>query len=591
MHFRQAILISDGRTYPLVPGASNSFETFFADVQCHAIGGDMGLDEGLQYSVFLHLKQDMVLQRLEIQFDMPLDAAARFFANGYQSWSESRWFPVHRRIPRLRRWAFSRMGLYGDEGIAGIPRGKGYLHSWTYTLLRGLADTKVTFLGSLNERTGFTIFMYDQANGILTVRKDLEGLQLSHSFPALDFVVLKASENAAYDAYFQLLEVKPPTAPPAVGWTSWYAHFNRISESVLVKNLDAFAALQDSIEQETSEKTPAYFQVDDGWQMAVGDWLSVKPEFPGQMGRVAGLIREKGLLPGLWLAPFVAAKNSELVRKHPDWLLNDAKNKPLKVGWNPLWGGWYYALNFYHPGVQSYLAGVFHMVCEKWGFELLKLDFLFAVCLAPPPGKTRGQVMYEAMEFMRQLAGSKHILGCGVPLGSCFGLVEYCRIGGDIHLSWEHRLLSFLRHRERVSTVASLRSTLNRWALNGRAFHNDPDVFILRTAGQHLTPVQQQTVLTVNALLGNLLFTSDDTSEYNAEQVSEYMEALALRGSHITAVSEWENDVYRIDFQQERLQYAAFCNLNGKAQLLRLAMHQTFLLHAFETIIISAASA
>lgn len=589
MQFRQAILVADRQTYQLVPGKPNSFETFFADFQCDVVSA-----QETKYSIFLHPKQDITLQRLEIQLDMPLSAAARFFANGYQSWSESRWMPVDGHIPRLRRMARRHMGYYGDEMIAGIPHGPGLLHSWTYTLLQDAPET-VIFLGSLNESTGFTLFLYDRRNSILTIRKGLEGLQLSHSFPALDFVVLKMGEQDAYDAYFQLLDIKPPAAPPAIGWTSWYRHFTHISEPVLMKNLDSFAAFYatlghneyQTVAQVAAEKPAAFFQIDDGWQTEVGDWLSVKPAFPGGMAPIAAQIREKGLMPGLWLAPFVASRKSDLFQKHPDWLLKDHKNKPLKVGWNPLWGGWYYALDFYHPGVQSYLAGVFHMVCEKWGYELLKLDFLFAVCLAPPPGKTRGQVMYEAMEFLRHLAGDKRILACGAPLGSCFGLVDYCRIGGDIHLRWEHRLLAFLRHRERVSTIASLRSTLHRWSLNGRAFHNDPDVFILRNDHQHLSAVQQQTVLVINVLLGNLLFTSDDVGEYSAEQTAELSEALALRGSEVSTVSELENDLYRIDFEYHEQAYAAYCNLNGKQKSIHPPGAQLLSLTAYETIILS----
>jgi len=77
MQFRQAILVADRQTYQLVPGKPNSFETFFADFQCDVVSA-----QETKYSIFLHPKQDITLQRLEIQLDMPLSAAARFFANG-----------------------------------------------------------------------------------------------------------------------------------------------------------------------------------------------------------------------------------------------------------------------------------------------------------------------------------------------------------------------------------------------------------------------------------------------------------------------------------------------------------------------------
>jgi alpha-galactosidase len=449
------------------------------------------------------------------------------------------------------------MGLYGDEHIAGIPRGRGRLHAWTYTYLKVAGRSEITLLGSLSERTGFTLFLYDHASSTLTVRKDLDDLQLSHSFPALDFWMGEGAEQEVFDAWFRAAEIAPPAAAAALGWTSWYRHFTHISEEVARKNLDSFAA-----------QCPhgAYFQIDDGWQTQVGDWRSVKPTFPSGMADLAARVRAKGLQPGLWLAPFVAAAQSDLTKKHPDWLLKDAKGRPLKVGWNPMWGGWYYALDFYHEGVREYLSGVFHIVLDKWGFELLKLDFLFAACLVPPLGKTRGGVMWEVMEFLRHQVGARRMLACGVPLGACFGVADYCRIGGDIHLAWQHRLLAFLRHRERVDSLASLRSTLGRWHLHGRAFVNDPDVFILRTEHQSLSPEQQHTILIINVLLGGLLFHSDDVADYSAEQSAELEAALAWRGSRVRGVFEWGKDLFRIDFEKEGEAFSAFCNLNGRAR-------------------------
>ncbi len=604
MHFRQAVLTVNGNTHQLTPERSNSFDEIHVDFQNQPERG------GSRYSVFLHPKQDVTIQRLEIQFDVQLPPDARFFANGFQSWSESKLMRLDEGIPRLRSFAKKHMGLYGDEHIPGIPHGRGYLHSWTYTTVHGAGymddGNNVLFLGSLNESTGFTLFLYDQPNGILTVRKDMDGLQLPHSFPALDFWMGEGAEQEMFEHWFALLETPQPAALPAIGWTSWYHYFTNISEDILLQNLNSFATFCHSKRSEESEegimqgihnqmlrsaqhdKQSAFFQIDDGWQTAVGDWLSVKPTFPHGMGFLAEKIRTQGLSPGLWLAPFVAARDSDLAKKHPDWLLKGKNGSPLKVGWNPMWGGWYHALDFYNNEVRNHLGGIFHVVLDKWGFELVKLDFLFAVCLMPPPGKTRGQVMHEAMEFLRKLVGPKKILGCGVPLGSAFGLADYCRIGSDIHLSWEHRLLKLLRFRERVSTLASLRSTLGRWQLNGRAFHNDPDVFILRNENQKLTPAQQQTVLTINALLGNLLFTSDDVGKYSPEQLAELEAALELRGSQIKRVFEIEKDVYKIDFENNGAAYSAFCNLTGAAKSLSAGLPAMIEVQAYENFILKA---
>lgn len=580
MKMLQAILEIDSdlgpKTYSLNPDRANSFEELYVDFQLISEGG------GNRYTLFLHPKQDLVVKRLEIQFEVVAQPDTRFFANGYQSWSESRLLPVDAGIPSLRTFAKPFLGHYGDGYIPGISRKSGSLHSWTYTYLTGNGG-EVRFWGSVNENTGFTLFIYNSRDAALTVRKDMENLTLTHSFPALDFWTGQGEEASMFDAWASVVgrTVSSPesrrTNSSPYNWTSWHRYSNQITEDIILKNLESVAG---------SGLPFHYFLIDDGWQTAAGDWRSTKPEFPGGMRQIAQKIREKGLEPGLWLAPFVASAQSQLAKRNPEWLLKTPNGKPLRVGWNAHWGGWFYALDFYHPAVQDYLSGVFHIVLDQWGYGLVKLDFLFAACLLPPKGKTRGQMMHDVMAFLRQQVGERKMLASGVPLAAASDLADFCRISGDIHLSWEHKLQAFLGHRERVSTLASLRSTLSRWQLNGRCFLNEPDVFMLRREKQHLTPDQQNTLLTVNALLGGVLFTSDDVGAYTPEQRAELEDALTWRGSRIGKVKEAGEDIYQIDFEQHSQQYSAFCNLTGRQVALPVLQNGNLELLPFETIIL-----
>ena len=153
-----------------------------------------------------------------------------------------------------------------------------------------------------------------------------------------------------------------------------------------------------------------------------------------------------------------------------------------------------------------------------WGFDLVKLDFLYGACMQPTPYKTRGQLMCEAMDFLRELVGDKLILGCGVPLGPAFGKVDYCRIGPDVGLDWDGSPKEKLLHRERVSTKNTIGNTIYRRQLNGRAFWNDPDVYLLRDDNIKLSAKQKALLAQVNGLFGGLLFTSDDVGNYDAEK-------------------------------------------------------------------------
>ncbi|MEM1214969.1 MAG: glycoside hydrolase family 36 protein [Bacteroidota bacterium] len=451
------------------------------------------------------------IDRCQITIPATLRASDLLLCNGFQSWTDTRWLHPTGHLPKLRRIARPLMGYYGDYHIPWITRKKGHLHSWSWTEWHDASD-EITFLGSLNENTAFTCFQWQFNQQALVIEADCRGLEIDQPFVALDFLVLRSTTDQVYDTWTAALQLPPLRAQAARGWTSWYQHYVNISEDIILDNLRAYQARPDEID---------FFQIDDGYQTAVGDWLSVREQFPNGMGKVASDIRDAGYTPGLWLAPCVADKRSKTLAKHPEWLSKTPQNRPIKAGYNPLWGGWYYALDTEHPSWRDYTQGVFETVTKDWGFGLLKLDFLFAACLYPTRTQTRAQRMRSALEFIHGAAGGAYLLGCGTPLASGFGLFDYCRIGADIHLSWEHQLLRWFWHRERVSTLVALRTTLARWPLAGRVWRNDPDVYLLREDNIQLSRDERALVQRVNTLAGELLFTSDNVGTYGDWQLAE----------------------------------------------------------------------
>jgi alpha-galactosidase len=534
----------------------------------------------------IHPKTDIVLQDLTLQIPTKLEKTDRIFCNGFQSWSESRLFGFDEKPDALRWFAKPLMGYYGDYHFDFVPTKKGVLHSWTYGYhvsqnaksfviqkeqnAKSLVIQKeqsIDFIGSLDESTAFTCLMYDFDNQQIIIKKDLAGLQLNHSYPALDVVLLSGDTPSVFDQYFALQNLPKRTATVATGWTSWYNYYNKISETIIEDNLNAFAERDLPID---------YFQIDDGWETRIGDWLSIQPSFPNGMKAIADKIHQKGFKAGLWLSPFIVEPKSRIFQEKKDWILRGPNGKPLAVGFAPHWSGRFYALDFYNEDVQKYLTGVFHTVLHTWGFDMVKLDFLYAVAVLPRPNKTRGQVMSEAMQFLRRLVGDKILLGCGVPLGSAFGLLDYCRIGADIHLSWEHKLLKFLKNRERVSTIVALRTVLGRWSLNERAFQNDPDVFILREKNHQLTDIQQDTILIINTLLGNLLFISDFLGDYTEGSLEKYKSIFRFKNRHVSDVIDNGDDFYNILFTLDMRPYIAYCNLSQQIKHINHLVIQPF---------------
>lgn len=331
----------------------------------------------------------------------------------------------------------------------------------------------------------------------------------------------------------------------------------------------------DNIQALTKHQYPInIFQIDDGFQTAIGDWLSINEKFPRGMKHVATKIKDAGFTPGLWLAPYAAAFTSDIAKHHHDWLIHDeTTDKPVVAG--PNWGG-FYALDIYRPQVRAYLKKVFDTVLRDWGFELVKLDFLFAAAMIPRHGKSRGQIMWEAMDLIRDLVGpDKLILGCGVPLAAAWRKVDYCRIGSDVANWWEDSKLKHLHVRERVSTANSLVSTLFRWPMSDRLFGNDPDVMILRNKNNKLKPDERYTLCVLNNILGALVFSSDNVAEYGPDEHLLYAATFPKVVPRVESVVEFRPTVFMIRFTASNGNYTTYSNLSDTDQTLYLPPQDT----------------
>ena len=478
-------------------------------------------------SATVKTKTPIEILRLSAQFEYIFTARDRIFLNGYQSWTDSREKRpdgIMKGIDQIPKplndkYAFSQ---YGDYTFTRYSLKRGVMHGFSYGYIRN--EDNYEFMGSLNEDCGFTSIRTDTSKNIIMAFKDCKNLMVNESYGGIKLYLGSGSEDEVFDRYFSLLGIEPPKAQPVFGYTSWYRHYQDISEKVILEDLEGL---------EHAEHKADVFQIDDGYQTAVGDWLSVdKDKFPNSMKAAADGIKAAGLIPGLWLAPFACEEKSEIFRNHRDWIVRDELGRLVKGGSN--WSG-FYVLDLYNEEVREYLRQVFDTVMNEWGYKLLKLDFLYAVCIQPRMEKTRGQIMAEAMDFLRECAHDAQILGCGVPLASAFGKVDYCRIGCDVSLDWDDKPYMRLMHRERTSTKNCILNSVFRRQLNGRAFLNDPDVFLLRTDNTTMSDAQKQALAEINALTGSVLFTSDNFDSYSDSQKQKLEKMLELRDWKVTA--------------------------------------------------------
>ena len=443
----------------------------------------------------------------------------KIFMNGYQTWTGCPEYSRRDKIRRchLPRFINEKFGIdrYGDYFFVDYPEKAGVTHGESYCYFR--AGQRYRLFGSLDERPGYTLFQYDARAGLLSISRDCAGLRCGGEFHAFALFYAEGGEDQVFDRWFAAMGVKPRTTEKLAGYSSWYNRYQNIDEGSILSDLEGCAPML---------RPGDLFQIDDGWQPYVGDWLTTNgSKFPHGLKPIAEDIHRRGLKAGLWLAPFVCQKESEIYREHPDWLLQ-VEGKNWYCGSN--WGG-FYALDIDNPQVVDYLERSFRQIFDDWGFDLVKLDFLYAAAPFGSDRESRAGRMIRAMELLRRFCGDKLILGCGVPLMPAFGLVDYCRISCDVGLDWANTWVIRRTNREYVSTRNAILNSIFRRQLNGRAFLSDPDVFFLREDNLKLSRDEKYILATVNSLFGGLLLCSDNISEYSSDAKALYARLLQNR--------------------------------------------------------------
>lgn len=484
-------------------------------------------------------KKDLELVDFKIVYQHNFASGDRFFANGYQSWTLSKEMSFadkmkrYNRIANISSWTKERAKTSGDAYIIDAPNKRGVFHSFTYTYIRN--EEKTLFYGSASERSGYTIFRAFMQENILEIIKDLEGVFVKDEYVLLDIVMYKGTYDEVFDKYFKFLAFPKPKLKFLSGYTSWYNYFQNISEEIILRDLEGTERIKDKVN---------IFQIDDGYAPAVGDWLGHNDKFPNGMKPIADAIHEKGYLAGIWLAPFNAQITSSIVQKHPEWFLKhpDGKFQLGCVGW-----GGAYILNLDLEEVRDHIKNFFDVILNEWGFDMVKLDFLYSQCIFPRSGKSRGQIMCEAMDFLRECVGDKLLLGCGVPLGPSFGKVDACRISCDVDLSFKEKYYAKLNvNNEIISTKRAMTNTIFRRHLDGRIFCNDPDVMFFRDKNLKFTWEQKLMLGTINNMFGNVLFVSDNIADYDDKAIEAIKDAFTKKDIEIVSAEFTDGDFVRV---------------------------------------------
>lgn len=300
-----------------------------------------------------------------------------------------------------------------------------------------------------------------------------------------------------------------------VGWCSWYHFYSDISEHILLNNIDVMSDIKKDL------TNFILFQIDDGYQIAWGDWLTLDPKkfpFYHSLRDIVTTIKMKKFVPGLWMAPFSCDKHSSIAKNHPEWLLyksKTSKGEGRTLANSAFCGKWFYAFDLTISEVRDNIRYNIKQVVQEWGIEYLKLDFLYSAVTRDVRGLhsdrtlTRAQIMQLGMHLIRDSAGDNtFILGCGAPMGSVIGHVQANRVSSDAGTDWFPLALS--NDKWNLPCARNMmRNTITRGCMHKKWWINDPDCILLRKSTS-FTDDEIIGMATIKGLCGGSIIVSDD---------------------------------------------------------------------------------
>ncbi|WP_051367239.1 glycoside hydrolase family 36 protein [Hamadaea tsunoensis] len=124
-----------------------------------------------------------------------------------------------------------------------------------------------------------------------------------------------------------------------------------------------------------AEAGAEYFCIDAGWYDdtstwwdAVGEWMPSSRRFPGGLDELLDRIRDRGMVPGLWLEPEVIGVNSLMFDRLPAEAFMQRNGRPTVEHGR-------YHLDFAHPAARAHVDGVVDRLVAQHGIGYLKLDY------------------------------------------------------------------------------------------------------------------------------------------------------------------------------------------------------------------------
>jgi alpha-galactosidase len=462
----------------------------------------------------------------------------RFYKHGWQSWSPTLVLPC------------SGEDITADAPVAAPgtkpPAAAGRFLSELVTSIVDPSTCRGITAGFISSANQFSQVWLDRDQRRFTAASYADGIEVAPSEAIASEVLLiepTADPDQALHRYGAALgrQMNAMTSHGTpTGWCSWYYYWQGVSEEAVLRNLEFLADRRDELPTD-------YVQIDDGYQANIGDWLTPNEKFPRGMAWLAERIHRRGFKAGLWLAPFLMGEESDLWRRHPNWAVHTEAGEPTVAIEN--WGQRCYALDLTRPDVIEWLDDVFTIVSRDWGFDYVKIDFIYAGAIdgvRRDRNVTRAQAYRRGLEAVRQAVGDRFVLACGAPIGPSIGLVDAARIGPDVAPYWKPFVPPSVAGRSSLSlpsALNSIRNTLTRLWTHRSLWLNDPDCLLVRDSETALTLDQVRALATAIGMTDGMILLSDDMTRLPEERLDVISRFLPPLGRAAVALDFFESDI------------------------------------------------
>jgi alpha-galactosidase len=304
------------------------------------------------------------------------------------------------------------------------------------------------------------------------------------------------------------------------GWNSWTGSG---STGGLGTDIDQ-TLMRECLEVMAREFEPFgidYFQIDDGYQDAYGDWNASPTRFPDGIDDLSSRIQATGLEPGIWIQAFIVEDGSQLAMDHPDWL-HSPDDAALDGALVPDEGT--SVLDLSNDEVNTWLGDLMRRYRDDWGMRWLKLDFAYLALPYQPradPDLTSVEAYRRGLTTIRDALGRDvFYLGIGL-VGMNYGVVDGMRLTLDDGPIWEDDTTPIALFSDAGTLKSTVRTGSRRYYLHDRVFIAHNDLLFFRTApdAPTLTLEEATTFASFIGLSGSIVKLGEDLRTLTPEQI------------------------------------------------------------------------